>query len=388
MSRLPLAEEHLARLVAFATVSSRPNIDLIGWYADRLEALGARVRVLEAPESGKANLFATFGPDGDGGIVLSGHTDVVPAEETGWTSDPFVLRDAGDLLYARGACDMKGFLACALASAPLYAGRLTRPLHVALTHDEEVGCLGAQDLVALLRREGLRPAAAIIGEPTSMKIIDAHKGCCEYTTTFHGLEGHGSAPERGVSATEYAGRFIVRLLELRHELTARAPADSPFDPPHSTVQVGRMTGGVARNVIAGLASVDWELRPINAADKDHAIRAMRDFCNETLLPAMRDVHQSANIETLTVGDVAGLEPVTDNEAREIVAALTGDNGAATVSFGTEAGLFQSLGCAAVVCGPGSIDQAHKADEYVSRTQLGLCLDMLENLGASLQGDTP
>ena len=376
---------HLSDLVAFPTVSDRPNRALIAWYAERLEKLGARVRVLEARDGGKANLFATIGPEGDGGIVLSGHTDVVPAEEAGWTTDPFALREDDGLLYARGSCDMKGFLACALAVAPRYsAGTLTRPIHFALTHDEEVGCLGAQDLVATLQAEGLRPAVAIIGEPTSMKIIDGHKGCCEYTTTFHGLEGHGSAPERGVSATEYAARFMMRLLELRADLQGRAPQDSPFDPPHSTVQIGRFEGGVARNVIAGLASVDWELRPVTAADKDHAIRTMRDYCNQVLLPAMRAVHESANIETVTVGDVAGLEPVTDNEARDIVAQLTGDNGADTVAFGTEAGLFQQLGCAAVVCGPGSIEQAHKADEFVSRDQLAACVTMLERLDARLR----
>ena len=376
---------HLSDMVAFPTVSDRPNRALIDWYAERLESLGARVRVLAARDGGKANLFATIGPEGDGGIVLSGHTDVVPAEETGWTSDPFALRDEDGLLFARGSCDMKGFLACALAVAPRYAaGFLTRPLHFALTHDEEVGCLGAQDLVATLQAEGLRPAVAIIGEPTSMKIIDGHKGCCEYTTTFHGLEGHGSAPDRGVSATEYAARFMMRLLELRAELKDRAPEASPFDPPHTTVQVGRFEGGVARNVIAGLASVDWELRPVTTDDKDHTIRTMRDYCNSALLPAMRAVHESAKIETVTVGDVAGLEPVTDNEAREIVSALTGDNGTATVSFGTEAGLFQQLGCAAVVCGPGSIEQAHKANEYVSRDQMAACLTMLERLDARLR----
>ncbi|QFU09493.1 Acetylornithine deacetylase [Rhodobacteraceae bacterium THAF1] len=376
---------HLSNMVAFPTVSDRPNRALIDWYAERLEAVGARVRVLAAQDGGKANLFATIGPEGDGGIVLSGHTDVVPAEEAGWTSDPFALREDDGLLYARGSCDMKGFLACALAVAALYAeGTLRRPLHFALTHDEEVGCLGAQALVDQLKSENVSPAVAIIGEPTSMKIIDGHKGCCEYTTTFHGLEGHGSDPDRGVSATEYAARFMVRLLELRADLKDRAPANGAFDPPYTTVQVGRFEGGVARNVIAGLAHVDWELRPVNAADKDHAIRTMRDYCNSVLLPAMRAVHESAKIETSTIGDVVGLEPVTDNEARDIVCALTGDNGTATVAFGTEAGLFQQLGCAAVVCGPGSIEQAHKADEYVSRDQLAACITMLERLDARLR----
>lgn len=385
MSRTDDAVSILADLVAFPTVSSEPNRALIAHAADLLDRLGARTRVFEAEEGRKANLFATIGPEGDGGLVLSGHTDVVPVDEADWSSDPFALREEGGLYYARGACDMKGFIACALACAPLYAeGTLRRPLHFAFTHDEEVGCLGAQDLVRLLKEEGLRPAAAIIGEPTSMRIVEGHKGCCEYTTTFHGLEGHGSAPERGVSATEYAARFMMRLLELREELKARAPASSPFDPPHSTVQVGRIDGGTARNVIARLANVDWELRPINAADKEHAVRAMRDYCNDVLLPRMRAVSPEAGIETSTIGDVEGLEPVTDNEAREICARLTGDNSAGTVAFGTEAGLFQSLGCSAVVCGPGSIEQAHKPDEFVSREQMAACIDMLERLDGKLR----
>ena len=382
---LEAAKQHLSDLVAFPTVSHLHNRDLIDWYAERLDALGARVEIHAAPEEGKANLFATIGPEGDGGIVLSGHTDVVPAEEAAWSSDPFTLCEADGRLYARGSCDMKGFLACALAVAPHYAeGTLRRPIHFALTHDEEIGCFGAQNLVAILKARGLRPAAAIIGEPTSMRIIEGHKGCCEYTTTFHGLEGHASDPGRGVSAVEYAARFVGRLLDLRHELRDRAPTECRFEPPYSTVQAGRIDGGTARNVIAGLASVEWELRPINAADKDHATAAMRDYCNAVLLPAMREVHEAARIETLTVGEVEGLEPMDHNEAREIVAALTGSNQADVVSFGTEAGLFQSLGCSAVVCGPGSIEQAHKADEFVSEDQLSACLDMLGKLDAHLR----
>ncbi len=385
MSRTDTAVSILSDLVAFPTVSSEPNRALIAYAADRLADLGARIHVMEAEEGRKANLFATLGPEGDGGLVLSGHTDVVPVDEADWTSDPFMLRESHGLYYGRGACDMKGFVACALACAPIYAeGTLSRPLHFAFTYDEEVGCFGAQDLVRLLKEERLRPAAAIIGEPTSMRAIDGHKGCCEYTTTFHGLEGHGSAPERGVSATEYAARFIMRLLELREELKRRAPAESAFDPPHSTVQVGRIDGGVARNVIARLANVDWELRPINAADKEHAIRTLRDYCNDVLLPPMRAVSAEAAIETTEIGDVVGLEPVSHNEAREIVTQLTGDFTVGTVSFGTEAGLFQSLGCAAVVCGPGSIEQAHKPDEFVARDQMAACVDMLERLDAKLR----
>ncbi len=385
MSRTDDAVALLSELVAFPTVSSDPNRDLATYAAERLDDLGARVRIQEAEEGRKANVFATLGPEGDGGIVLSGHTDVVPVDEADWTSDPFEMREEHGLYYGRGTCDMKGFIACALACAPIYAaGTLKRPLHFAFTYDEEVGCFGAQDLVRLLKEERLRPSAVIIGEPTSMRAIDGHKGCCEYTTSFHGLEGHGSAPERGVSATEYAARFMMRLLEMREELKARAPASSPFSPPHSTVQVGRIEGGVARNVIARLAHVDWELRPINAADKDHVVRTLRDYCNEVLLPQMRSVGAEAAIETTTVGDVVGLEPVSDNEARDIVTGLTGDFTVGTVPFGTEAGLFQSMGCSAVVCGPGSIEQAHKPDEFVARDQIATCVRMLERLDGRLR----
>lgn len=378
MNRLETAISTLSDLVAFPTVSSDSNLDLILWMADRIGAAGGRVRVIASDDGTKANLFATFGPEGDGGVVMSGHSDVVPAEETDWTSDPFVLREEDGRLYGRGTCDMKGFLACIMACLPDLA-EATRPMHIAATYDEEVGCLGGQQLVEVLRAEGLRPRLALIGEPTSMRIVEGHKGCCEYSTHFHGLEGHGSQPDRGVSAVEYAARFASRLLELRGDLRGRAPANSRFDPPWTTLQIGRIEGGVAHNVIAGLARVDWELRPVSKDDQVRATRTARDYCNDVLLPAMRAVHPDASIVTETIGEVQGLEPVDDNEAAALVASLTGANGADVVSFGTEAGLFQSLGCDAVVCGPGDIAQAHKANEYVEIGQLDACLDLLTGI---------
>ena len=383
--RLATTRAMLGSLIAHPSVSQGSNRALIDEIASRLDDIGARVRIV-ADESGqKANVFATLGPEADGGIMLSGHSDVVPAEEEGWSSDPFGMRAEGGRLYGRGSCDMKGFIAAALATAPLYArGELRRPVHFAFTYDEEVGCLGARQLAEVLGRDGPRPSMAIVGEPTSMRIIEGHKGCCEYSTTFHGLEGHGSQPDRGVSAVEYATRFVTRLLELRADLRGAAPENSRFDPPWSTLQVGRIEGGVAHNVIAGLAQVDWELRPVQTRDRDHVVRTMRDYCNEVLLPAMRAIHPEAAIETEVIGEVAGLEPVDDNEARRIVQELTGGNSADLVAFGTEAGLFQSLGMSVVVCGPGSIEQAHKADEFVSLDQLDACLGMLERLDPHLR----
>ena len=370
----------LGALIAHPTVSCDSNLDLIADAADRLGHAGARLMFHRDRSGHKANLFASLGPEGDGGVVLSGHTDVVPVTPEEWTSDPFRMRRAEGRVYGRGACDMKGFIAAVLAMAPDFAAaRLSRPLHIALTYDEEVGCFGAAHLVEELRAAGLRPATAIIGEPTGMRVIEGHKGCHEYTTRFSGREGHGSDPGAGVNAVEYAARFIARLLEVRAELEARAPDSSRFAPPHSTVQVGHIEGGSARNVIAGHCAVEWELRPVTAEDASHATETLRRYCDEVLLPAMRAVAPAARIDTEVIGEVAGLEPVSLSEARDIALALTGGTGAELVAFGTEAGLFQSCGMSAAVCGPGSIEQAHRADEFVSEDQLAQCLAMLEGL---------
>lgn len=374
----------LRDLIAFPTVSADSNRALIDHLADRLASAGARVEVLPDASGAKANLFATLGPEGDGGIVLSGHTDVVPVEGQDWTRDPFAMTEADGRLYGRGSCDMKGFIAAAVAMAPAFAARgLARPLHFAFTHDEEVGCFGAQALAGALTAKGLRPAVAIIGEPTSMRIIEGHKGCYEYSTHFKGLAGHASSPDLGVNAVEYAVRYVARLLELGDEMRTRAPAHSRFDPPWTTISTGVLAGGHARNVIAAEARVDWEMRPVQPEDATFVKSAMRAYCEEVLLPAMRRVAPEAGIVTEVVGEVEGLVPADDNEAKRIVMELTGANGAGTVPFGTEAGIFQSLGLSVVVCGPGSIEQAHKPDEYVEVAQLAECLGMLDRLADRL-----
>jgi acetylornithine deacetylase len=384
MALIDDTKEILGELIAFPTISSDSNLELIAHAADRLGALGAETRVLVDETGSKANLFATLGPERDGGIVLSGHSDVVPVADQDWSADPFAMREADGRLYGRGACDMKGFIAAVLAVAPLFASRqLSRPLHVCLTYDEEVGCLGARKLVGDLAAMDIRPSLAIIGEPTEMRIIEGHKGCCEYTTVFRGLEGHGSVPDAGVNAVEYAVRYVARLMELREVLKARTPDGSRFEPPWTTLQVGRLAGGVAHNVIPGLASVDWEMRPVSEADRHFICEQVDAYVTDELLPAMRAVHGSADVVRHVIGEVAGLEPVDNNEARRIVAALTGANGADVVSFGTEAGLFQQFGMSAVVCGPGSIAQAHKPDEFVEVSQLQACIAMLTGLADKL-----
>jgi acetylornithine deacetylase len=384
-----MAREHLestlsilADLIAFPTVSSETNLELIAFVNERLDQIGVRTRLTLDSGASKANLFATIGPpEMDGGVILAGHTDVVPVDGQEWSSDPFVAREHEGRLYGRGACDMKGFLACAMALAPSFAeADLKLPLHLAFTYDEEVGCLGAQVMLNELAASGRRPAVCIIGEPTEMRIVAGNKGCCEYTTTFTGLEGHASEPDRGVNAIEFAVRYINRLLDIGEALKARAPAASQFDPPWSTIQVGRIGGGIARNIIAGACSVDWELRPIGAADFAFAKQHVRDYVETELLPRMRAVAPEADVVTEVIGEVAGLEPMSPCEAEALVRALTGDNGpTACASFASEAGLYQELGISTVMCGPGSIAQAHKPDEYVGIDQLHACLAMIENL---------
>jgi len=376
----------LADLIAFPTVSSASNTGLIGYADSLLKDLGARSFVSFDETGTKANLFATIGPEGDGGIVLSGHSDVVPVDGQNWTGDPFAMREADGLLYGRGACDMKGFIAACLAMAPVFAeAELARPVHFAFTYDEEVGCFGARALMGELEREGIRPAVCIIGEPTMMRIIEGHKGCFEYTTEFTGTGGHGSEPDKGVNAVEYAVRYVSRLMALGKELKTRAPRGNRFNPPWTTLQVGRMEGGAARNVIAGHCSVEWEMRPVADADADYVKQALKTYVDAELLPAMRAVAPQTGIVTHVIGEVDGLEPVERSEALEIVRELTGGTETDVVSFGTEAGLFQKAGISTVVCGPGSIAQAHKPDEFISLQQLEACLEMLRRLAVRLTG---
>ena len=387
MSDLARTRAILADLVAFPTVSADSNLQLIAYASDLLSSAGARLSVSLDPSGTKANLFATIGLEGDGGIVLSGHSDVVPVEGQDWSSDPFTLTERDGKLYGRGTCDMKGFIAASLAMAPRFAAaRLTRPLHFALTYDEEVGCLGGQALVAELAKTGIKPSVAIVGEPTLMGVIEGHKGCYEYTTEFTGMDGHGSQPGKGVNAVEYAVRYVTRLLELGEELKLRAPVGSRFSPPWTTVQVGKMAGGNARNTIAGQCSVEWEMRPVHTDDADHVKAELAACVDDVLRPAMRKVCAHADIVTHVVGEVQGLLPVSQSEARDIVFELTGAHEAELVSFGTEAGLFQSMGMSAVICGPGSIAQAHKPNEYIEIAQLDACLRMLTRLQDRLSLD--
>ena len=384
METIDQAISTLGDLIGFPTVSADSNLELIRYIHAYLEGAGADVDIHTDKSGTKANLFATLGPHVDGGIMLSGHTDVVPVDDQDWSTDPFVLHERDGRLYGRGACDMKGFIACVLATVPAFAeAKLARPVHFAFTYDEEVGCLGARALADVIRDAAIRPSLAIVGEPTFMRIIEGHKGCYEYSVRFNGVEGHSAMPELGVNAVDYAVQYVAKLMALRDALHRRAPEGSRFDPPWTTLQVGRFCGGTARNVIAGHCDVDWEMRPVRKADAAFVKSEIKTFVDNVLRPAMQEASPLADIVTTTIGEVDGLEPMPENQALRLVAELTGQAVADVVPFGTEAGVYQELGMSAVVCGPGSIDQAHKPDEFVAREQLEQTLAMLDGLVGKL-----
>jgi len=372
----------LTDLIAFKTISGEDNSSLIDYCDEILKKLGATSFRTYDDEKKRVNLFATLKAknlNNKKPIILSGHTDVVPVSK-GWSSDPFTATIRGNKLYGRGSCDMKGFIACALAYAPIYSkSNLDRDIHFSFTFDEETACQGAPILIEELKKRDIKDGICIIGEPTNMKIIDAHKGCYEYTTYFKGLAGHSSAPHKGVSAVEYASRYVNRLIELREKLKNRTPKDSIFDPPHSTLSIGGVFGGIAHNVIADKCHVNWETRPVVKEDGVFLNQEIDKYANEVLLPEMKKVFPNATIEKDIIGEIVGFDREDKSDACELISSLTGDNSRQVVSFGTEAGLFQEIGISTVVCGPGSIDQAHKIDEFIVLDELKKCLNLLDGI---------
>jgi len=369
-------------LIGFDTTSRLSNLELIDFVADYLAGHGIESERLFDESGKKANLFATLGPQADGGIVLSGHTDVVPVDGQDWSADPFTVVERDGRLYGRGTADMKSFCAIALALVPEFLARgLETPIHLALSYDEEVGCLGAPQIVALLDELDVSPSAVIVGEPTEMKVIDRHKGIYRFTTTVTGLEAHSAYTDRGVSAIMVAGRMIEFLDRTARLLREAADPDSGFDPPFHTVQIGVIEGGTANNILPRHCAFEWEVRMMPGTDVNTVVLApLKKFVDEELLPEMRAVSPQTGIATDLVVGVEGLSPEHGSAAESLVRALTGDNRpAGAVSFGTEAGLFQRAGTPTVVCGPGNILQAHKPDEYIEIEQIDACIAFMHRL---------
>ncbi len=379
----------LADLVAFDTTSHKSNLALIGYVEEAIAALGGRSERVSSESGEKANLAGTIGPDGPGGVILSGHTDVVPVDGQPWSTDPWTLTERDGRLYGRGACDMKGFLACALAAAPVFAeAGLARPVHFAFSYDEEIGCLGAPALIARLRERFPQAEAAIIGEPSEMKVVTAHKGLCSFEVRLEGREAHSSLVDDGACAVTNAIPLMALLRDYAAEMRAKAPADSPFEPPFGTLTIGRMQGGTALNILAREASFASLARPAPWDDMDALETRLRDRAAQ-VEAEMRRAAPEARVTVTRLTSVPPMRPETDGAAERLARALTGDNATHVVAYGAEAGQFQEAGFSAVICGPGSITQAHQPDEFIAVSELekgaAFMLRLAERLSA---GEAP
>jgi len=378
------ATDWLARLVGFDTTSAKTNLPLIEDVAGHLDDLGASVRLIHDDSGAKANLFATIGPEREGGIVLSGHSDVVPVAGQPWDTDPFVMTERDGRLYGRGTTDMKGFIACVLALAPEMAALgLETPIHIALSHDEEVGCVGVRSMIEAIGRELPRPRLAIVGEPTGMRVANAHKGISQQTTVVTGRDGHSSRPGSGVNAVAYAAEIIGFLDSLAAEYGARAGA-TRFDPPGTTFNFGVISGGTAVNIIARQCTIRWEFRPTPEVDPGEILARLEDFVASEILPRMRAVDAAAGVATTVDIAAPTLEPAAGSPAEELALGLTGANEAVAVSYVCEAGLFNEAGIPAVVCGPGGVAEAHQPNEFVTIEQIEACGGFLRRLLAAAE----
>ncbi len=374
----------LQRLIAFDTVSDRSNLPLIDYVEDYLRSLGVRPWRAANGAGDKAALMATIGPEVAGGAVLSGHTDTVPVVGQAWSSDPFALREADGRLYGRGACDMKGFGAIALAMVPYFqAAGLKRPIHILLSYDEETTCLGSLDLIARFGRETPRPALAIIGEPTMMGVADAHKGVATFRTIVTGHEAHSSKPALGASAVAVACDIVSEIGRLARGFEASERLDPRFDPPYSTYHVGVIHGGTARNILARECAFDWEFRGLPGFSSADAAAMVQAFVDEVALPRLTRFVSGPKIETILDVDVPCLAAKDNEAAATLALRLTHSNQLTAVSFATEAGHFQQAGLPTVVCGPGSIDQAHKPDEYIAASQVSAGIAFMKGLAEHL-----
>lgn len=391
---MPLGESLTARalldrLVAFPSVSSDSNLDLIRFVGDYLDGWGVPWRLSRSVDGHKANLFATIpATDGEtrrGGLVLSGHTDVVPVASQPWSSDPFTVTERGTRLYGRGTSDMKGFCAVALAQVPaLVQNPLPVPLHFALSCDEETGCQGVPSLLADLVAEGIAPRAAIIGEPTLMQVVNSHKGCYVVEALITGIPAHSSQPHRGVSAISAAAKLIAAIEREDAATLTRQAASSDFEPPRSSLTVGMIEGGTATNIIPGFCRLAWDLRLAPWDQADAILGRIYKVVDEEIRPGLKAQHPDADIEIRPIATVPPLRPDPASALERLTLALTGHNRAIAVSYATEAGLFQQEGMDTIICGPGSIDQAHQPDEFIEASELVACAEFLGRLFEKLR----
>ena len=371
--------EMLEKLVAFDTTSAKTNIPLIEFVEGYLSSHGIKSERVPTRDGLKSSLHAVIGPEGVPGIGLSGHTDVVPVTGQNWSTDPFTLTKKGSRLYGRGSCDMKGFVACILTHVPKFKAReLKTPIHLLLSYDEEVGCTGVRPMIGELGKRLPAPRLVIVGEPTSMKVVDAHKSIHGFETVVTGKESHSGKPHLGVNAIMAAGQLISELTRIDTEMHARG--DGPrFDPPYTNVAVAVIEGGTARNITPKRCEFKWMFRSVPATDPEEISNRFAKFAEEEVLPAMKEVSADASIETVKSGDVPSLNAPEGSPAVSLALKLAGANETFAVSYGTEGGLFELAGFSSVIIGPGDIAQAHAPDEFIEESELETCSGFLDKL---------
>jgi len=377
--------EILSKLVGFDTVSRNSNLDLVDWVVAYLADLGVECQTFKSRCGTKANMLATIGPDVPGGVVLSGHTDVVPVDDQVWASNPFELTQKGSRLYGRGSCDMKGFDAICLAKVPeMLKANLKRPIHLAFSYDEEVGLLGAIELSPHLRDLLPEIKAILVGEPTEMKVVEQHKGIMAVTATFEGIEAHSSMPYLGVSATVAASKFMNLLIEMDEEFAANKDNSSLFLPPHSTINIGVISGGTVTNIIPNKSVVDVCIRVMPKEDVA-AIEAKLNTGIDNIRAWMQDQDSACQATLELDNNTFELRKEHEGEAATLCRRYSGDNSENVVSYGTDGGVFQKAGFSVAICGPGSIDQAHKPDEFIEISQIEACEKFIDLLIADQAG---
>lgn len=385
MAHSPRSLEMLRRLIAFDTTSRNSNLELIDFVRDYLDGFGIKSQLVPDATGTKANLYATVGPDDRPGICLSGHTDVVPIDGQDWTTDPWKLTESDGLLFGRGTCDMKGFLAIALTWVPEFAkASLQTPLHLLLSYDEEVGCIGVRGALDRIKAMSIRPKGCIIGEPTSMRVTIAHKGKKSVRCHVHGHECHSSLAPKGVNAVEYAAEVIGYLKKMGRRFAEHGPFDHGYDIPHTTVHTGTIHGGTALNIVPKDCRFDFEFRMLAIDDPEALFAEVRQFAEDNLQPEMQKLAAETGFSWEVLSGFPGLETPEDAEITTLAKNLAQANSTTKVAFGTEAGLIQNAGIPAVVCGPGSIDQAHKPNEFVALSQIALCEQFMDRLLHRLQ----
>jgi len=373
VSSEPKTIELIKQLIAFDTTSRNSNLELMSFVAEYLKTLGVESELVHNEERTKANLYATLGPGDRPGIALSGHTDVVPVDGQDWDTDPFQVVEKDSKLYGRGTSDMKSFIGVCLALAPEFLERdIETPLHLVFSHDEEIGCVGVRSLIDILKDRPLKPSGVIIGEPTDMKVVRAHKGKLSYRCQVRGFEAHSSLAHVGVNAVEAAAEAVAYLKSMARRHRDEGPFDAELEPPYTTVHTGTIHGGTALNIVPRDCSFEFEFRHLPEDDPHALLGELREHVSRHIEPEMTTRQPSCGFHFEPISRIPGLSTDEEAEIVQLAKSLTGQNTTGKVAFGTEAGLFQDNGMPAVVCGPGSIDQAHKPNEFIALEQIARC----------------